>query len=253
MTANPMDLSGRTVLVTGASSGLGKGVSDLAARLGARVILAARDRGRLETARAGLAGGGHAVEAFDLAKGDEIPKWMADVAARHGPLSGLVHSAGLMVTKPLRMQDASDWDAAMRINVAAGALLARGFRQRGVNAGGGSIVYLSSVMGLAGQPGQILYSATKGALVSMARSMALELARDNIRVNCVAPAVVMAGMSESLKNNTSPGQFAAIEGLHPLGLGRVEDVANAVAFLLADTARWVTGTTLTVDGGYTAQ
>jgi NAD(P)-dependent dehydrogenase (short-subunit alcohol dehydrogenase family) len=108
-------------------------------------------------------------------------------------------------------------------------------------------------MGLTGQPGQVLYSATKGALIAMARSMALELARESIRVNCVAPAVVAAGMSEELQKTLSPEQFSAITAQHPLGLGRAEDVANAVAFLLADTSRWITGTTLTVDGGYTAQ
>lgn len=140
----------------------------------------------------------------------------------------------------------------MRVNVVAASALAKGFRQRGVFVEGGSIVLLSSVMGLVGQPGQSLYSATKGALVAMTRSLALELAREQIRVNCVAPAVVMTGMSEQLKQNVSPEQFAQITAMHPLGLGRGEDVASAVAFLLADTARWITGTTLVVDGGYTA-
>ncbi len=248
-----MDLSGRTVLVTGASSGLGRGIADLVAQLGGRVILVARDPVRLEATRAALAGGPHVVEAFDLSNPDGIPVWIRELATRHGVLHGLVHSAGILTTKPLRMQSASDWELAMRINVSAGAALAKGFRQRGVNAGAGSIVFLSSVMGLVGQPGQVLYSATKGALVAMTRSMALELAREAIRVNCVAPAVVMTGMSEELQKNVSPEQFAQITAQHPLGLGRVEDVANAVAFLLADSARWITGITLTVDGGYTAQ
>ena len=252
MIANPMDLSGRTVLVTGASSGLGKGITQLLAQLGAKVLLVARDPVRLEAARSELGGEGHAAEAFDLGQTDAIPGWMREVAQRRGVLHGLVHSAGVLTTKPLRMQTAADWELALRINVSAGAALAKGFRQKGVFSGAGSIVYLSSVMGLTGQPGQILYSATKGALVAMTRSMALELARENIRVNCVAPAVVLAGMSEDLRKNVSPEQFAQITAMHPLGLGRAEDVAHAVAFLLADTARWITGTTLTVDGGYTA-
>jgi len=247
-----MDLTGRPILVTGASSGLGFGIADLLARLGAKVVLVARDTGRLESACASLTGTSHVVEAFDLTQTDAIPGWMKEVAQRHGVLDGLVHSAGVLPTKPLRLQTASDWETAMRINVVAAGALAKGFRQRGVYSGRGSIVLLSSVMGLAGQPGQIIYSATKGALIALARSMALELARENIRVNCVAPAVVMTGMSEELKANLTPDQFAEIEKQHPLGLGRAEDVANAVAFLLAESARWITGTTLTVDGGYTA-
>lgn len=240
-------------MVTGASSGLGRGIAELVAALDAKVILVARDAARLESVRSGLAGGGHVIEVFDLGQTDAIPGWIKEIAQRHGTLHGLVHSAGVLTTKPLRMQVAADWETAMRINVLAAAALAKGFRQKGVYAGNGSVVFLSSVMGLTGQPGQVLYSATKGALVAMARSMALELARENIRVNCVAPAVVMAGMSESLQKNVSPEQFAQITAQHPLGLGRPDDVAHAVAFLLADTARWITGTTLTVDGGYTAQ
>ena len=249
---NPMQMTGRRVLVTGASSGLGRAVAVLLTELDCKVVLCARDVARLAEARQALAGEGHAVEIFDLSDVDAIPGWMKTVAERHGPLDGLVHSAGVLTTKPLKLLGAGDWEKAMRVNVVAGSALAKGFRQRGVYAGAGSIVYLSSVMGLVGQPGQSLYSATKGALVAMTRSLALELARENIRVNCVAPAVVMAGMSEQLQQNVTPEQFAQITATHPLGLGLAEDVANAAAFLLADTGRWITGTTLVVDGGYTA-
>jgi NAD(P)-dependent dehydrogenase (short-subunit alcohol dehydrogenase family) len=252
MSVNPMNFAGQTVLVTGASSGLGKGIAEMLAQLGARVVLVARDEERLNATMMGLTGSGHSVEVFDLTQIDAIPGWMREVTKRYGVLNGLVHSAGLLITKPLRLQVAADWELGMRVNVSAGAALAKGFRQRGVNAGAGSIVFLASVMGLSGQPGQILYSATKGALVAMVRSMALELARESIRVNCVAPAVVMTGMSEDLQKNLTPEQFAEITAMHPLGLGRVEDVAYAVAFLLGDTARWITGTTVVVDGGYTA-
>lgn len=251
---NPMEMTGKTVLVTGASSGLGKGIAVLLAQLGAKVLLVARDQERLAAARSELGGAGHAVEVFDLSVVETIPGWLREISQRHGPLHGLVHSAGVLPTRPLRMQNAADWENALRLNVTAGAQLAKGFRQRGVCAdGGGSIVFLSSVMGLAGQPGQVLYSATKGAIVAMVRSMALELAPEGIRVNCVAPAVVDGGMTHKYRQNVLPEMFEQVVSLHPLGLGKVEDVANAAAFLLAETGRWITGTTLVVDGGYTAQ
>lgn len=249
---NPMDLQGRTLLVTGASSGLGRGVAELLAGLGGRVILCARDATRLVEVKAGLPGEGHAIEPLDLQQVDAIAPWLKQIAAKHGVLSGLVHSAGVLTTKPLKMLSPADWETAFRVNVFAAGALAKGFRQPGVRAAAGSVVFLSSVMALTGQPGQVLYSATKGALSAMTRSLALELARENIRVNCVAPAVVEAGMSATLRQNSTPEQFAQITALHPLGLGRPEDVANAVAFLLADSGRWITGTTLVVDGGYTA-
>ena len=247
-----MNLAGKVILVTGASQGLGLGIADLISRLGARVILVARDKDRLLAAYASINRNDNIVEPFDLLDYDQIGPWMKALSDRHGALSGVVHSAGILPTKPLRLLVASDWDKAMRVNVAAGAALAKGFRQRGDNINGGSIVFLSSVMGFVGQPGQVLYSATKGALIAMARSMALELSRESIRVNCVAPAVVAAGMSEDLQRSLSEEQFKTIVDQHPLGIGAPKDVANAVAFLLADTARWITGTTLVVDGGYLA-
>lgn len=252
MLKNPFNLEARTVLVTGASSGLGRGIAELAAAVGAKVILVARNGEKLEAVRASLPGEGHAVEAFDLGQTDAIAPWLKEVAQRRGPLHGLVHSAGILTTKPLRMQSGADWETAMRVNVSAAAALTKGFRQKGVIGGSGSIVFLASVMGLAGQPGQVLYSATKGALVAMCRSMALELARESIRVNCIAPAVVQAGMSGDLQAVLSPEQFAQVTAVHPLGLGKPEDIANAAVFLLADTGRWITGTTLVVDGGYLA-
>jgi len=253
MMINPLSLAGRTILVTGASSGLGRGIAVLISQLGARVVLVARNAERLQAASSVLVGQGHACEAFDLGQTDAIAPWLKEVAQKHGPLSGLVHSAGVLATKPLRMQTASDWEITMRVNVWAAAALTKGFRQKGIYTGAGSVVFLASVMGLTGQPGQVLYSATKGALVAMTRSMALELAREQIRVNCVAPAVVSSAMAEKYEQSVPPETFAKISALHPLGLGRIEDVANAVVFLLADTGRWITGTTLVVDGGYTAQ
>lgn len=207
---------------------------------------------RLEMTRQSLSGDGHVMSAYDLSRTDEITAWMRDLAQQHGKLDGLVHCAGVLMTKPLRAQVAMDWEDTMRINVTAGAALAKGFRQRQVCRGGGSIVYMTSISWLKGQPGQTLYGATKGALVSMTRSMALELARESIRVNCVAPALVDAGMNEQWLKMVTPDQYEHIKALHPLGIGRVEDVGYAVAFLLGETARWITGTTLVVDGGYSA-
>ena len=112
---------------------------------------------------------------------------------------------------------------------------------------------MSSVMGIVGQPGIAAYSASKGAVMALCKSLALELAHHEIRINCVAPAVVMTEMSTKFHQQLTPEQVARIESMHPLGIGTPRDVANAVAFLLADTGRWITGSTLVVDGGYLAQ
>ncbi|MDC0935754.1 SDR family NAD(P)-dependent oxidoreductase [Pirellulales bacterium] len=253
MPLNPMSLEGKSVLVTGASSGIGRATSVLLARLGAKVVLVARDATRLEETARLLESDAYRIESFDLTAFDEIPGWMKSVAAEEGPLHGLVHSAGVHATRPLRMMTSENIAAMMGIHVTASAMLARGFRQKGVRADAGSIVFLSSVMALVGQPAVSAYSASKGAMKSLAASLALELAREGIRVNCVAPGQVKTEMSDALHGSLPDDKAAEIDALHPLGSGRPIDVAHAIAFLLAETGRWITGTTLVVDGGYTAQ
>jgi NAD(P)-dependent dehydrogenase (short-subunit alcohol dehydrogenase family) len=249
---NPMDLSERTVLVTGASSGIGREISILLSRLGARLVLVARNADRLAQTVTLLEGGGHRVEPVDLTLIDEIPSWLKKLAAQIGTLDGLVHSAGIQITGPLRDLSSENVDRVMRINFGAGLGLARGFRQKGVCNRNSSIVFLSSVMGFVGQAGISVYAASKGALIALTKSLAIELAREGIRVNCVAPAYVKAGIGNELERLLTPEQLAAIEAMHPLGRGTSLEVAYAVAFLLAPTGRWITGSTLVVDGGYSA-
>ena len=250
---NPMDMVDRRVLVTGASSGIGRETAILLSQLGARVMLVSRNQSGLEETKSLLAGSGHRVEPYDLRSLDDIPCWMKRMSHEFGTLSGLVHCAGLQMTLPVRQVTAAKVTKVMEINVMAAVMLAKGIRQRGVFAPPGSIVFLSSVMGLVGSAGRSVYSSTKSALIGLTKSLAVELAHEGMRVNCVAPAFVATAMFQELKDHLTDEQFAKIESAHPLGIGTVRDVANAVAFLLADTGRWITGTTLVVDGGYTAQ
>jgi NAD(P)-dependent dehydrogenase (short-subunit alcohol dehydrogenase family) len=249
---NPMDLSGRTVLVTGASSGIGRETSILLSQLGARLVLVARHADRLAETAARLEGQGHRVEPFDLTQVDDIPAWLKHVASEVGALHGIVHSAGVHVTQLVRFQSSGEVSALLRINLDTAFGLAKGFRQKGVYANQGRLVLLSSVMGLVGQPAVTAYAASKGALIALSKSLALEWARDGLRVNCVAPGQVQTEMTETMQETLTVDQVAAIEAMHPLGIGTALDVAYAIAFLLADTGRWITGSTLIVDGGYTA-
>ncbi len=244
-------MSGRTVLVAGASSGLGRETAVVLSELGARLVLTGRDRPRLEETLASLSGESHLVEPFDLNDADAIPGWIKLIVSRTGPLHGLVHCAGIQQTLPIQMSTAGKIEALMRTNVTSAILLLKGFRQKGCAAPGGSVVLLSGGTALIGRPTISVYSASKAALIGFARSAAVELAREGIRVNCIAPGYVDTEMIQRLREVLSPEQFQTIEQDHPLGLGTPRDVAWAVAFLLADTGRWITGTTLVVDGGLT--
>ena len=253
MSENPLDLSGRTILVTGASSGIGRDIAVLFSALGAKVILAGRSEERLQETLTRMSPGAHVAAPFDLSLTDQIVAWVKATATQHGPLDGLVHAAGRQITAPLRALSPSSLDSLLRTNVSSALMLARGFCQKGCNRGGGSIVFLTSVMALVGKPGIAAYSASKAALAGLTRSLALEFAPERIRVNCIAPGFVQTDMLDAVKEALSPELFAALEADHALGFGTPRDVAHAAAFLTADTARWITGSTLVVDGGYTAQ
>jgi len=175
---------------------------------------------------------------------------MKGVAKKHGLLDGVVHSAGLQLIRPIKDWNSTDCERLMNINLHACFALAKGFRRKGVHKQIGGIVFLSSVAALVGEPGLAIYTASKSAINGLTRSLAIELVRDGIRVNAIAPGFVHTEMVDGLLDYMPPEYLANLAAKHPLGLGKPRDVAHAVAFLLADTGRWITGTTLVVDGGY---
>lgn len=248
-----LGLNQKTVLVTGASSGIGRQTAILASKHGARVALVARRIDALEEVAAELHGTGHSIVSYDLAILEGIPAMVRRVADDLGGLDGLVHSAGIHRTLPLKSIQSADVRALFDINVTAAIMLAKGFRHKQVTKPASSIVFLSSAIGLVGQSGVGVYSATKGAVLTLTKSLALELAREDIRVNCVCPGVVRTAMADGLRDRIGADSFQSVSDAHPLGLGEPSDVANAILFLLSGASRWITGSALTVDGGYTAQ
>jgi NAD(P)-dependent dehydrogenase (short-subunit alcohol dehydrogenase family) len=252
---NPLSLAGRSILITGASAGIGRSTAGLVSELGARVTLVGRNATRLEETLRTLTGDGQRNAPFDLQSTDAIADWFSGLVTEQGPFDGLVHSAGIGSLVPLRVLTVSQMEDVMRINVVAAMALTKAFsRKRAYQPGTAAIVFVASVAGLTGAPARSAYSASKGALIAFARSAALELAKTGIRVNCVAPAYVKTEMFEDAFKTMTPEQMETlIEATQPLGLGTPLDVAHSIAFLLADTARWITGSVLAVDGGYTAQ
>ncbi len=251
---NPLDLTGRRILVTGASddSDIGRTLCVTLADLGARLVLAGRRADALERTRRLLDDPHrHAIAPVDLTELDAIPGWMKRMTESNDPLNGLVHSASVQGYSVLRQVTAAQFERYFTLNVGAALMLARGFHQKGVFASdGGSIVFIGSVAGLKGQKGRSLYAASKAALVSVAQSLALELADRQIRVNVIAPAIVQSAKAEQQFAMLPAEQNAALVAAHPLGYGTPQDVADAAAYLLGRSGRWITGVALPVDGGF---
>ena len=249
---NPMNLEGRTILVTGATSGIGRATAVYLSRLGARVIASGRHQERLDAVLAEMEGTDHLGRIFDLADLDAIAPWLKALCAEVGPLNGIAHCAGVQATRPIQAVKPDFVMDVLTQNLGAALMLAQGFRLKACHGDPASLVYVSSSAALKTAPGNVVYAASKGGIVSAVRGLGVELVRDGVRVNAVAPAMVDTPMSDQFRAILSEENFQRVVDMHPLGLGRPDDVAAAIAFLLADTSRWITGSILTVDGGFLA-
>ena len=246
------DLEGKTALVTGATSGIGKATAIYLSKLGARLIASGRNEERLKEVLDQLEGEGHIGRIFDLADLDAIMPWMKALCAEVGPLNGLAHCAGVQATKPIQAINSTFVMDVLTQNLGAALMLAQGFRLKACHAPGASLVYVSSSAALKTAPGNVVYASSKGGIISAVKGLGVELVRDGVRVNAVAPAMVDTPMSDQFRTILSEENFKRVVDMHPLGLGRPDDVAAAIAFLLADTSRWITGSILNVDGGFLA-
>jgi len=248
------NLKNKNIIITGASSGIGKRCAITFSQLGANIILIARNEERLNKTFNKLEKGDHLIISQDITKYSKLEEIVNTAVDKIGKISGFVHSAGIEMTLPLRSMKPSYYEEIFAINVIAGFELAKIIsKKKYLDERGASFVFISSIMGIIGNAALVGYSASKGALISAVRSMAIELARKNIKVNSISPGYIKTEMSKKMFNYISEESKEEIINMHPLGLGQSEDIANACAFLLSDAARWITGTNLIVDGGYSAR
>ncbi|MDR0391527.1 MAG: SDR family oxidoreductase [Planctomycetaceae bacterium] len=261
-------LFGRNILITGASSGIGRAVSVAACAVGANVVLLGRNEERLqetvELCRKTFDGKLNCSRevvslSYDLvADPDDIPKLFRRLADSYGEFSGVVHSAGIEMARPLRSIKTANLLNTYITNAVSGAMLLKGLSLAGVHCkSGSSAVLISSVSASCGNAGLLCYSMSKGAVESCVKTLAIELIGSKIRVNCIAPAMIKTPMTEN-------GTYQKIQDLaderkdlvelrHPMGFGEPDDVANAALFLLSDASKYINGVTLFTDGGYSAQ
>jgi len=241
-------LDGRTALVTGASQGIGAGVARRLAAAGARVVVAARSRERLEALAVEIesAGGRAFALELDLASAETIADRIATVPGELLPIGILVNNAGITADNLLLRMSLDEWRRVLDTNLTGTYAVTKAVVRGMVRARWGRIVTVSSVVGLMGNAGQANYAAAKAGLIGFSKSLARELGSRNITVNVVAPGFVRTAMTEAL----SAEQTANLEGQIVLGrLGTLDDVAAAVHYLASEEASYVTGDVLNVSGG----
>ena len=239
------DLTGRRALVTGASGGIGREIAKALAGAGAKLALSGTRVGALEEVAAEI-GGGSAILPCNLGDLDAVDKLVPAADAALGGIDILVNNAG--VTRDnlfMRMKD-EEWDEVIAVNLTSAFHLTRAVLRGMMKQRFGRIINISSVVGVAGTPGQGNYAASKAGIIGMGKALAQEVASRNITVNAIAPGFIASAMTDALDDK----QRAAIMGTIPAGrLGTAEEVAACTVFLASNAAAYVTGHTLNVNGG----
>lgn len=250
---NPFSLSGKNYLVTGAASGIGRVTSILMSRLGAGLILTDVNQAGLEETKS-FCKDTDLTMTLDLTQTSLIKAAVIDASSRFGKLHGFVHLAGMPYISPLKTISEEKCSKVYLLNTYSVFELAKAFTNKSVYAGEkGSIVLVSSVYGVVGSAANAGYAMSKAALHGITKSLAVELANKGIRINCVAPGFVKTNMMDRTSGMFSNDHAEIVSGMHPLGLGEPDDIANGIIYLLSDAAKWVTGSILNIDGGFTAQ
>lgn len=251
---NPFSLNGKTILVTGASSGIGRQCAIDCSKMGAKVVLVARNEERLNETRAQMEGEGHLVIAQDLTNFEAIPETVKQIVEKVGPLDGALHCAGISNTESLKLYGVKRLEEFFRANVFGAVMLTKEIcKLKNYNKDGVSIVFFASVAAVVGESCKSAYSITKGALISTTRALAVEYSKKKIRVNSVSPGVIEPPINANQNYMKDPVLRAQFEAKHLLGLGQCTDISNACIYLLSNASRWVTGQNLIVDGGYTVR
>lgn len=249
MSYNPFSLENKTILITGASSGIGKATAIECSKLGAKIVATARNEARLSETMSQLEGDGHTSIIADLSKSEDLARLVENAPQ----LDGLVNNAGKTITLPCCFITEDKLDDIVGVNMIAPILLFSMLLKKKKLVKKSSIVFTSSIGGnMIATVGNGMYGATKGAISAFVKVAALENASKNIRVNCVCPGMINTTLFDS--GTLSKEQLTEDAKRYPLGrYGKPEEVAWAIIYLLSDASSFVTGSNLVIDGGFTIQ
>lgn len=250
---NPFTLEGKTIVITGASSGIGRQCAIDCAKMGARIIIIGRNEERLNETSKLLEGVNHISLVADIINFKEFDIILSECLSKIGPINGFIHAAGIEKTLLLRNLKPNDFIDIYTTNLISGINILKAISKKNNHTNDCKAVFISSITASVARVGTLAYTASKGAIVSAVRELAIELAPKGINVNCISPGTVLTPMMENFLSTLSDEDRAKrLEGF-PIGVGKPKDISLACVFLLSDAARWITGQNIIIDGGYTAK
>src|SRR5271165_4575179 len=257
VTSNAGRLSGKVALITGGGTGIGRAIAEAFAREGAKVVVAARRRDKLDEVVAAIsAAGGQALAvSCDITQNADADRAVRETEQHFGALHVLVNNAGIWSAATVEELSEDDWDRVMRVNIKGPFLMSRAALPAMRRAGGGSIINTGSILGLVAMKSRAAYCASKGAVTMLTKAMALDHAHENIRVNCICPSLVETEMVKSLFPDTPEGRAVRDSRLAGIPLGRMgkpADVAELAVYLASVESSWLTGVAIPLDGGLSA-
>ena len=246
-----ISLAQKTVVVTGGGQGIGLGISRMMSEAGARLIVVQRSAPAAELTDAGV----DWIEA-DLAEADSYRYIAERVQQLAGSVHALINNAGFMFEKTLDDMSIEDWNRMLAVNLTAPAFLSKALLPLFRQSGGGSIVHLGSIEGLASNPEHAAYCTSKGGVHALTRATAVDLGKDKIRVNAIAPGWIRSDLSDQYINAQADPESAwdGLYDMHPVGrVGEPDDVGRLAVFLASDASAFITGQVMVIDGGRTSK
>ena len=245
-------LQNKNILITGASSGIGKECAFRCYKEGAKVHLLGRNERSLKEIYAQLNDNNNSISVLDLQDFERYQNIIESIVTKHGKIDGFIHSAGYQITLPISAMNYQMYLDIFSVNTISAFEFIRLLSKRNYsNLSGMSIVLIASIMSIIANPALTAYCASKAALVGGAKALALELANNKIKVNCVSPGYLedtkmMTELDEILSNQ----ELDNLKKGYPLGLGSTNDITALCLFLLSDESKWITGQNIIIDGGY---
>lgn len=251
---NPFSICGKLILITGAASGIGRQCAVDFSNAGANLVLLDINEEQLNVTK-GLCNPKVKCCCYhcDLTDTEMVESIVNQARAENGLVNGMLHCAGIEKTLPYNKLSSADYERIYAVNVVGAMNLLKYLTKKNNRAENAKYVLIASITAVVGRPGVAAYAASKGAIVSVVKTLALEMASKGMTINCISPGTILTPLMQNMMESLTEEQKAERKAGFPLGLGLPSDIANTAMFLLSDGARWITGQNIVVDGGYTSR